>query len=344
MKKVLIFGSGSIGNHMAFACRKIGMDVFITDISSKALNRMKNKIYPMRYKKWDKKIKIINYKEVFNFDTVYDLIIIGSPPETHLKLYFDCKNKLKFKKILIEKPISNFSNKLLKKFTNSMKNKMIFCGYNHSISLSFNYFKNHILKYFKVYKTLEINWKEGWDGILGAHFWLKNEFDTYLGNIKRGGGALQEHSHGLHLMLVILKILKVDYKKLNFKSNVLFKKKRNIKYDMYSNISAVSKNSLINYESDLKTFPAQKNITITNDNYKAQWKCNYQSGKDCVNLFHKNKLKFTKIFKKTRSSEFENELKEILSVKNMRQHGKSLLNPLYAVDTIHLARKVLNGK
>ena len=68
MKKVLIFGSGSIGNHMAFACRKIGMDVFITDISSKALNRMKNKIYPMRYKKWDKKIKIINYKEVFNFD------------------------------------------------------------------------------------------------------------------------------------------------------------------------------------------------------------------------------------------------------------------------------------
>ena len=344
MKKVLIFGSGSIGNHMAFACRKIGMDVFITDISSKALNRMKNKIYPMRYKKWDKKIKIINYKEVFNFDTVYDLIIIGSPPETHLKLYFDCKNKLKFKKILIEKPISNFANKLLKKFTNSMKNKMIFCGYNHSISLSFNYFKNHVLKYFKVYKTLEINWKEGWDGILGAHFWLKNEFDTYLGNIKRGGGALQEHSHGLHLMLVILKILKVDYKKLNFKSNVLFKKKRNIKYDMYSNISAVSKNSLINYESDLKTFPAQKNITITNDNYKAQWKCNYQSGKDCVNLFHKNKLKFTKIFKKTRSSEFENELKEILSVKNMRQHGKSLLNPLYAVDTIHLARKVLNGK
>tara|TARA_S200000501_G_scaffold376578_1_gene431953 strand:- start:13911 stop:14945 length:1035 start_codon:yes stop_codon:yes gene_type:complete len=344
MKKVLIFGSGSIGNHMAFACRKIGMDVFITDISSKALNRMKNKIYPMRYKKWDKKIKIINYKEVFNFDTVYDLIIIGSPPETHLKLYFDCKNKLKFKKILIEKPISNFSNKLLKKFNNSMKNKMIFCGYNHSISLSFNYFKNHVLKYFKVYKTLEINWKEGWDGILGAHFWLKNEFDTYLGNIKRGGGALQEHSHGLHLMLVILKILKVDYKKLNFKSNVLFKKKRNIKYDMYSNISAVSKNSLINYESDLKTFPAQKNITIINDNYKAQWKCNYQSGKDCVNLFHKNKLKFTKIFKKTRSSEFENELKEILSVKNMRQHGKSLLNPLYAVDTIHLARKVLNGK
>ena len=131
---------------MAFACRKIGMDVFITDISSKALNRMKNKIYPMRYKKWDKKIKIINYKEVFNFDTVYDLIIIGSPPETHLKLYFDCKNKLKFKKILIEKPISNFSNKLLKKFNNSMKNKMIFCGYNHSISLSFNYFKNHVLR------------------------------------------------------------------------------------------------------------------------------------------------------------------------------------------------------
>ena len=46
MKKILIFGSGSIGNHMAHACRKIGYDVYITDIDNKALIRMKEKFIP----------------------------------------------------------------------------------------------------------------------------------------------------------------------------------------------------------------------------------------------------------------------------------------------------------
>jgi 3-hydroxyacyl-CoA dehydrogenase len=66
MKKVLIFGSGSIGNHMAFASRKLNHDVYVTDIKSSALQRMKSKIFPKRYKKWDKKINLIGYKNVFN--------------------------------------------------------------------------------------------------------------------------------------------------------------------------------------------------------------------------------------------------------------------------------------
>ena len=41
MKKVLIFGAGSIGNHMSKACTDLGYDVYITDISQKALKRMR---------------------------------------------------------------------------------------------------------------------------------------------------------------------------------------------------------------------------------------------------------------------------------------------------------------
>ena len=344
MKKVLIFGSGSIGNHMSFACRKIGLKVFITDVNPNALKRMKYKIYPKRYKKWDKKITIVNYKDVFKFNEIFDLIIIGSPPETHLKLYFDCKKKLKFKKMLIEKPITNFSNELLYKFNNSVKKSMVFCGYNHSVSQSFKFFIFCIFKYFKKYETLEINWKEGWEGILKAHFWLKNEFESYLGNIKKGGGALQEHSHGLHLMLVILKQLKVNYQNLKFKKTILFKKKGNIKYDIYSNLSTINNNSLVNYETDLKTFPSIKNITISNKNYKAQWKCNFKTNKDSVSLFHNNRLKFTKIFKKTRSTEFENEIKEILSINTMKKRNESFLNPVYGIDAMKLVGKMFNEK
>ena len=41
MKNILIFGAGSIGNHMAYACSKKNYKVYITDISNNALVRMK---------------------------------------------------------------------------------------------------------------------------------------------------------------------------------------------------------------------------------------------------------------------------------------------------------------
>ena len=82
MKKVLIFGAGSIGNHMSKACTDLGYDVYITDISQKALKRMRNFLYPLRYKKLNNKIKLINYSEVFNLKFYFNLIIIGTPSVT----------------------------------------------------------------------------------------------------------------------------------------------------------------------------------------------------------------------------------------------------------------------
>ena len=43
--KVKIFGAGSIGNHLAYACRSQNLDVTIFDIDDEALVRTKNKIY-----------------------------------------------------------------------------------------------------------------------------------------------------------------------------------------------------------------------------------------------------------------------------------------------------------
>ena len=37
---------------------------------------------------------------------------------------------------------------------------------------------------------------------------MKNEFDSYLGNLDEGGGSLHEHSHGLHLSLILMEYLK----------------------------------------------------------------------------------------------------------------------------------------
>ena len=108
MKNILIFGAGSIGNHMAYACSKKNYKVHITDISNNALVRMKSKIFPLRYGKWNKKINLINYRDVFKLKIFFDLIIVGTPPITHRNLFEKSKNNLKFKKILIEKPITNY--------------------------------------------------------------------------------------------------------------------------------------------------------------------------------------------------------------------------------------------
>ena len=87
MKKILIFGAGSIGNHMTNASLKINSKVFITDINKKALLRMRNEIFPSRYGKWNHKINLVNYDEVFENKNNFDLIIIGSPPHTHLEIF-----------------------------------------------------------------------------------------------------------------------------------------------------------------------------------------------------------------------------------------------------------------
>ena len=53
---ILIFGCGSIGTHHAHAARSLNFKVFITDINSIQMEYMKNKLYPSRYGKWDKKL------------------------------------------------------------------------------------------------------------------------------------------------------------------------------------------------------------------------------------------------------------------------------------------------
>ena len=65
MKRILIFGAGSIGNHMSYACSQLGYKIYITDKDSLALKRMKNVIYPKRYGKWNMKINQINYSDVY---------------------------------------------------------------------------------------------------------------------------------------------------------------------------------------------------------------------------------------------------------------------------------------
>ena len=87
MIKSLIIGAGSIGNHLANAARSRSWQVSVYDIDKNALKRMKNEIYPSRYSSWDNDIKLIHNN--IDSDCYYDVILLGTPPDTHVKVAID---------------------------------------------------------------------------------------------------------------------------------------------------------------------------------------------------------------------------------------------------------------
>jgi predicted dehydrogenase len=82
--KVKIYGAGSIGNHLAHSCRAKGWDVLMCDLDRQALERTQQDIYPSRYGKWDTEIRLSTPENMADED--FDLVIIGTPPDSHMSL------------------------------------------------------------------------------------------------------------------------------------------------------------------------------------------------------------------------------------------------------------------
>src|SRR5690606_2107940 len=102
MKRIKIYGAGSIGNHLANASRQLGYEVVVCDLNEDALARMRNEIFPGRYGAWDNEIQ-----QCLNADAPrggFDLIHIGTPPGAHIPLALDALEENP-RAILIEKPL-----------------------------------------------------------------------------------------------------------------------------------------------------------------------------------------------------------------------------------------------
>ena len=104
---VKVIGAGSIGNHLANACVMQGLHVTIVDIDKEALNRTKNIIYPERYGKWNDNIILTQPDKLDGMQ--FDIIIIGTPPASHLSLAIE-EIRNNPKAILIEKPLCGIAD------------------------------------------------------------------------------------------------------------------------------------------------------------------------------------------------------------------------------------------
>jgi predicted dehydrogenase len=312
-KKILIFGCGSVGAHHANAARKLNSDVFITDINSEQLVYLKNKLYPNRYGKWDKKITTVDYKEIFKDKKKYDLIVLGVNPINHLKLLKKCIKYLNFKRILVEKPLFTFNQKIDKKYFSKYKKK-IFCGFNHELSNSILFVKK-FLKKKKTLNHINIYWKESFKYLLKAHPWIKSLKETYLSDIKYGGGVLHEFSHAVHLTKSLKNLLKFP-NEFKFSSKILYKRvNKNRKYDYLSKIFFKSENLKISTFVDGISMSPQKKIVINSDNEKLVWKRISNKNLEQIKIYKKGKLYINKIYSITRPQDFITQMKLLLSNK-----------------------------
>ena len=303
--KARVFGAGSIGNHITHALKNINYEVEVVDIDKSALSRMKNEIYPSRYKTWDNSINLISKPTT---DKV-DLEVIGTPPDTHSKILLEGIKENRSKIWLVEKPFTfpdmdhiNDLSKRLKDFENR-----IFVGYNHSVSPAFI----KLLKELNVKKNVTkiyCNWLEHWGGIFKAHPWLKGPEDSYLGFSKRGGGSLMEHSHGLHLLLLVINKLGLKINNTNFCLNRdplnNYDNYVNIVFDLKSNSGSL----IASYTTDVFTKNISKKIVIETEDEILS--VEFGASKGSCDLFKHitEKKESNKIFNKNRPDDFKYEI------------------------------------
>lgn len=313
--KVKIYGAGSIGCHLAYSCRHIGMSVFVVDIDKSALDRMKNDIYPTRYGHWDDGIQLSERDLV---DAPWDLVIIGTPPESHLDIAMNVLSKENVKAILIEKPLSppDLNKILLFKKTIENSKPKIFIGYNHTLTKNTQVVTDLIAeKYFGHVKDINVFFKEHWKGIFAAHPWLSGPKESYLGNISRGGGAICEHSHGINLFQYISNITR-NGRISEVSAIVSIVKDEGVYYDERAQINVVTESGLKGYiQQDVITHPVIKKAMIQFENGQINWFSNKIDGLDNV-IYILDGVENVCDINKTRPDDFHNEIKHIQSILN----------------------------
>jgi len=313
MYNVKVIGAGSIGNHLANASRVMGWDVTMCDIDPAALERTRKEIYPTRYGSWDEAIELV---EAGNAPSGgFDLIFIGTPPDSHMKLALDAIAE-RPKAILIEKPLCGPDLSYAQNVVDASAAAGVACfvGYDHVVGsasvrageLIANGIGGKIA-------ALDVEIREHWGGIFGAHPWLDGPKDSYLGYWKRGGGACGEHSHGINLWqhfshcIGAGRIVQVSAM-LDYVADGV------VDYDRLCLLNVVTETGLIGrIVQDVVTQPPRKWARLQGDAGYVEWHCNRNPGEDAVRWMTEGDGASDETFAKTRPDDFILELKHIQS-------------------------------
>jgi predicted dehydrogenase len=312
MYKVKIVGAGSIGNHLAHASRSLGWHVVLCDIDEAALERTKTKTYPDRYGQWDEAIGLYHAKEAPK--SGYDLIVIGTPPDSHLPLAIEALEE-KPRAILVEKPLCKPNLERAQEFNNLAAEWKVpvFMGYDHVVGQAAEVAMDAARQLTNV-ETLDVEFREHWGGIFKAHPWLAGPQDSYLGFWQRGGGASGEHSHALNLWQFFARGIGAG--RVTEVSAILnYIRTSETDYDNICLVNLKTEAGLIGrVVQDVVTSPPRKWARIQGGDGFVDLTVGLKPGTDGVHWKIGNAEQQTKLIEKTRPDDFIQELNHIRAV------------------------------
>lgn len=311
MKKVKIFGAGSIGNHLANASRHMGWSVDICDVDAEALRRTREQIYPSRYGAWDNSIGLHLNKDIARGG--YDFIVIGTPPDSHVEL---ARQAIKEKPtaILVEKPLCTPDLTGAQALLDEARDAgvHVFVGYDHVVGKSAQLIGRLLGdRGIGQLDTFDVEFREYWGGIFNAHPWLNGPSDTYLGFWRKGGGSCGEHSHAANLWQYFAHQANVG-RIVEVTANLEYVQEAGADYDKLCLMSVrTEKGMLGRIVQDVVTRPTRKWARIQGSDGYLEWYCGNKPGIDTVIHYLDNGVTSETEIRKTRPDDFIQELKHI---------------------------------
>ena len=317
MCKVIIYGAGSIGNHLAHVFRHKGWDVLMCDIAPEALRRTRENIYPSRYGSWDSSIRLSTPDMLPKED--FEVAVIGTPPDTHIDLATQVLENRPPKVLLIEKPLCTPSFDGVQKIVDLQKATGTFVGvaYNHTLTEN-SRGAARVLAQNTIGKpiTISARFREHWGGIFDAHPWLTGPKDTYLGFFERGGGASGEHSHAINIWQHFAHLVGAG-RIVEVSATMDIVDDGIVKYDRICLVSVKTETGLVgDIAQDVVTEPAQKAARIQGTKGFLEWFVNFNKDHDAMRYWDGTHEVKEEMIQKTRPDDFKGEADHIEDILN----------------------------
>ncbi len=286
MKRVKIFGAGSVGNHLGNACRSLGWDVLICDTDPAALDRTKNLIYPSRYGKWDDAIKLSTVDDAPKDG--FDIIIVGTPPDSHIDIAISAIKESRPRLLLIEKPLATPDLRGCQELYELAKSKdtIVVVGYDHVLGKNTKEVEKMLTqRIIGNTLTMDVSFREYWGGILLAHPWLKGPEDSYLAFSHRGGGASGEHSHAANLWQHFAHVLdRGKVTEVTAKMDIV--SNESVNYDRLCIMCLRTEEGFMGTViQDVITIPTVKSCKIQGEDGYIKWEVGYKKDVNLVRCF-----------------------------------------------------------
>ncbi len=309
MTRVKIFGAGSIGNHLGHACRRRDWEVTLCDRDPEALRRTREDIYPSRYGAWDDEIRLAGVEEVAGEE--FDVVLVGTPPDTHLAIAMKQLERAPPRVLIVEKPLCppDLAGCTELQRTAQATGTFVGVGYNHTLTantvLAERWLQEHSIG---VILTLSAVTREHWGGIFRAHPWLSGPKDTYLGFTARGGGALGEHSHAINIWQHFARLAGAG-RIAEVSATLDVVDEGGACYDRIAQLSVRTEAGLVGMiVQDVVTEPAQKWLRLQGSRGFVEWEVNADAAHDAVRSWTGEGEIEETLIAKTRPDDFQPEV------------------------------------